>query len=170
MADQITPAAADAAGDALPATLETAAGTLATPAATFDELVAGLVGADNDFIVVQLKKKATMDQARADWMAEQNKRLEAVQRERDDAKAAGDVPGVDPVGTGNVKGQRGANAAAGGHEFTAAVAEAMKGGLTRRQAVKQVAKADPEAHRAYLAATNPQRAKVQQLIAERFDG
>jgi len=144
-------ATADAAGETLSATLETAAGKLATPAATFDELVAGLVGADNDFIVAQLRKKATMDQARADWMAEQNTRLEAAEKARDDAQAAGDVPGVDPVGTGNVKGQRGAAAGgADGNEFLAAVAEKQAAGLSKAKAIRAVAVEQPDLHEAYL--------------------
>lgn len=150
--------------------LETSTLKSAAPAARFEELKAGCPGGDNDFLVAQLDAKATLEQAQKALMAEQAKRIEAAEKERDDAKAAQKTGGVDPVGTGNLKGGSG-NAAGGGgvDEFNATVQEAMKGGLDRRKAVMRVARQHPDLHQAYIAGTNPQRSKVQGLIKERFE-
>jgi signal peptide peptidase SppA len=113
-------------------------------AATFDELEAALVGASAEFVVGQLKKRATLDEARAAWMAEQSARIEAAEKRADEAEAKADAGGVDPVGTGNLKGE---GAAAGGdaaEQFWGAVRERQAAGMPRARAVSAVARERPE--------------------------
>lgn len=143
--------------------------TPATPqAASLEELKLFCPGADDRFLIEQLDGKATVDQARSAWPEEQNKRIEAAEKERDDAKAANKKPGVDPIGSGksNAGEDEGTDAVA---EFNAKVLEQMNLDKTRRQAVAAVAKGNRELHTAYLRATNPQHSKVQELIGERAD-
>ena len=116
-------------------------------AATFEELQEHLVGADAEFVVGQLKARATLDEARAAWMAEQSARIAAAEKRADDAAAAGDAGGVDPVGT------RGEEAAAGGdagETFWAAVAEKRKAGASKARAVAAVAREHPELREAMI--------------------
>lgn len=122
--------------------------------ATYHELANGCAGADATFICSQLAANATLAQAQAAWMAEQNKRLEAAKAEAAQAKAAANRPGVDPLGAGT-----GGPAASGDADPTAAwtkaVDEAMAAGkLQRAQAIARVAAERPELHKAYLESFN----------------
>ena len=136
--------------------------------ASFEELKLCCTGADAEFICEQLERKATLDQAQSTWMEEQNKRIEAAEKDRDNAKAAAKKPGVDPIGSGksNAGDEESTDAVA---EFNAKVLEQMTLGKTRQKAVAAVAKGNRELHTAYLRATNPQHSKVQSLIGERAE-
>ena len=70
-----------------PATIPAAPPALPQPA-SFADLKAGLPGADAAFICTQLESSATLAQAQAAWMAEQNGRLATAKTEADQAKAA----------------------------------------------------------------------------------
>lgn len=81
---------------------------IATPGpATYKELKASCVGADEKFLCAQLDAESTVSQAVAAWMVEQNRRIEAVQREASEVKAAAEAasrkPGVPAVGTASGK-------------------------------------------------------------------
>ncbi len=139
-------------------------------AATLEDMKIRCPGADNDFLIGQLEKKATEDQAQSAWMDEQQKRLDAKQAEVDQLKASGKKPGVDPLSDGNGTGGRQAGSDDGDPvaEFGAKVAEKVRGGMPRRRAVQAVCRENRELHQAYLAATNSGRRKVQELIEDRF--
>lgn len=55
--------------------------------ATYEEITAACHGADAEFICDQLKNKSTVGQARDDWMAAQQLKIEEQQAELEDAKA-----------------------------------------------------------------------------------
>lgn len=135
--------------------------------ASFEELVAACPGADNDFLVSQLKSKATVEQAQAAWMEEQNARLAAKQKEVEEAQAAAKKPGVDALGsTGGAS--TGDSTEDPVSTFNERVAAKVRAGMNRRQAAVAVAKADRQLHREYLQATNPNKRKAQELIEDRF--
>jgi len=139
-------------------------------AAGYEDLKAACPGADSDFLCSQLDGKATLDQARTAWMQEQNRRIEAAEEETRQAQAAAGKPGVEALGGGDAA----PKPAAGFEgdpvaEFNRQVREKVRGGMSRRAAVKAVARDDNEFHRAYLEQTNPQHRKVQDLIGERFE-
>jgi signal peptide peptidase SppA len=134
--------------------------------ASFEDLKLCCPGADNDFLVGQLERKATIDQAQTAWMETQNQRIKAVEQAAEEAEAKAARPGVEPVGDGAGKPAESSGDAVA--EFDTAVREQMGRGKTRRQAIISAAKANRELHAAYVAATNKQTPKVQALIAERF--
>ncbi len=148
------------------------AATTAPKPASLDEIKLFCPGADNGFIISQLESKATADQVRSTWAEEQNRRIEAANKENAELKATAEAkskkPGVDPIGTGkpDAGGDESTDAVA---EFNAKVREQMKLGKPRMKAVAAVAKSDRELHTAYLSATNPHNSKVQSLIAERAE-
>ena len=136
--------------------------------ASFEALKACLPGADSDFICGQMERKATLDQAQSTWMEEQNKRIEAAEKQTADAKAVAKKPGVDPIGSGKSSAGEDESGDAVA-EFNAKVIEQMKLGKSRQKAVAAVAKGNHELHTAYLRATNAQHSKVQSLIGERAE-
>lgn len=117
--------------------------TTSTPQpASYAELKAGCIGCDAAFVCSQLEKSATLPDAQAAWMAEQNRRIEEAQRR----------PGVEPVGTQPTK-----QAAAGmdvRDDWQKAVAAHMASGMTKPQAVAAVVRSNPELHAAYVAMAN----------------
>ncbi len=138
-----------------------------TPA-TLEQLEAACYKADNDFLMAQLRAKATVDEARSAWAIEQHSRLERAAQERDEAQAAasrasGKRPGNKPLGAGE---ESAAQAAEGGdpivefqNRVTALVA-ASGGKLSRAAAVRQVAIEDPQLHEAFVAAYNQRHHKI----------
>ena len=141
------------------ATLGTTPLRVARAAATCEELQACIPGVTSDFIVAQLEKNATLDQAQSSWMEQQNERIAAAEKEAADAKAAQPTKGgLSPVGTGKkVKASDDTDHGDAIESFGAKVAERMAAGSPDRQAaVAAVVKANPELHRAFLLATNPQ--------------
>jgi signal peptide peptidase SppA len=138
-------------------------------AATLDQLELACIGATHSFILEQLRNKATVGQAMKSWMGEQSKLLEQSKKDLETAKAATPAPaskksGVKPLATGTAT----APAAEGSGDFNQAVKDAIKGGKSRAAAVKAVARANPELHRAYLEETNPST-RARTLIADRFE-
>ncbi|MCX7429055.1 MAG: S49 family peptidase [Planctomycetia bacterium] len=128
--------------------------------ATLAELRESVPNMDATFYLAQLESNATILQAQADAIAMLQQR----------AAAAGGAPkrhGVktleEHVGAGVRDASVGAVA-----EFGDQVAERMRAGLGRRDAVRAVAGAHPELHAAYVASTNPNTRRVQDLVAERF--
>jgi len=112
--------------------------------ASYQELVAGCVGADPAFLCSQLAAGATLAQAQTAWMAEQNKRLAAAQQR----------PGVDAVGTkaaGSTAGTIDPDAIS---NWEALVQAEQQTGKTPAQATRACVTKHPDAHLAYLAAFN----------------
>lgn len=127
-------------------------------AATFAEIKATCIGADDSFICTQLERKSTVAEASAAWMSEQNKRIELAT-----AKAA-HKPGVEPV-TSNSVARDDAPSEASEEAYCARVRELCASGMTHLKASIQAAKQMPEAHAAYLRSTNEKR--VHHLIDHR---
>lgn len=130
-----------------------------TPA-TAKEIKALCQGATADFVLSQVENEATIDQVKDAWMANlaaENAANAAkaveLQTELEKAKAAKASSGVDPVS---------ASAADTNDEviddpidsFEIAVAQKMKTGKSRQQALSAVIAQDPNAHKAYLDAYN----------------
>jgi len=121
-------------------------------AATLAEIQAACPGADNDFLVAQLKQDATVAQAQIAWMAEQNKRIEAVKAEAAEAKAKAEAPGVEPLGNGgSAKTETFADPQA---EWDAAVKTEMESGKSRMKAVIAAGMKHPELRQALVDAVN----------------
>jgi len=127
--------------------------------ATYQDLVVLCPGADAQFICGQLARQATIDQAQSAWMEEQQQRIAEAQAEAEKAKAeaqaaieaAAKRPGVEPLTEGVPATQEPEDPVA---RFEAAVAERVKAGRTRAQAVRDIVVSDPELHQEYLAAVN----------------
>jgi hypothetical protein len=126
-----------------------------TAPATLQELRAACPGAPSEFLLAQLEAGATIDAAKTAFIADQQKRLTATSAKR---------PGVDALGSGRQK----VAADGDGGDFTALVKEKMKEGLDRQAAVIAAARENPEAHAAFLHATNPQSRAVADAIDARF--
>lgn len=140
------------------------ASTSSAAPASYHELVAGCVGADAGFICSQLERKATLSQAQANWMAEQNQRIAAARADADQAKAAQKKPGQDPV-TGPAKGA--AAAASSGDpigEWNEAVAAKVKAGFSRAKAVSAVNRENPDLRVAMLQAHNQAHGRRVDLV------
>lgn len=124
-------------------------------AAQYRELKAAFPKASAEFITSQLDAAATIDQARAAWQSDLERRAEAAEARAAElaTAAAAARPGVPPVAT---------PAPAAGSEppadpiaaWDAAVARAMAGGLTRQRATLAVARAQPELRAAFVTAHN----------------
>lgn len=136
----------------------------APKAATYAELKASCVGADAGFICAQLENSATVAQAQAAWMAEQQKRIEAANAKAAEAeakaaeaaaKSAVKPVGVEPLGTAAKEGAKDVEASADPvAEWDSCVRAEVAKGRTRAQAISNVAKADPDLHQAYIDAYN----------------
>jgi signal peptide peptidase SppA len=143
-------------------------------AATYPQLKAACTGADASFLVAQLEAGATVDVARANWAAEQNRQLAAVKAENEQLKAQAAKPGV-VAGVKSGGRKTGAAAAAAEVEAAAATGDAIEAWhsavdakhkhfdkmrmhtrLTGRKrnalAVAEVVKEKPELHAAYIEA------------------
>jgi signal peptide peptidase SppA len=147
-------------------------------AASIAELTKALVGADDSFMLSQLKAEATLEQAKDAWMVEQGKRLVAAQAEAATAKTEADAklaeanakhskPGNQPI-LANGKTTAKEDDADPVAKFNELVSQRMMAsGASRQDAIKAVAKAEPAAHQAYLLAKNP-NAKAKRQLAEKF--
>jgi signal peptide peptidase SppA len=133
-------------------------------AASYEDLVACLPGADAEFICGQLGKKASVDQAQSAWMEEQNRRIASATAEADGLKAKAaeaeakavamkTAPGVETLGAGKIKADRGTDGTAE-QRWNAAIAAKRAQGLSQAQAVIAVVTEDPELHEAYLTEYN----------------
>jgi len=142
--------------------------TTAVPAANLDDLKKFCPGADHAFLITQLENKATIDQARTAWIAEQGKRLQASEERATTAEAKATTSGVQPLGSGGGDAEPFEGDARA--EFANRVREQMsRTGSTRRKATIAVAKADPALHEAYLLATNSGRKTAGQHPITRTD-
>ena len=134
----------DAAPVAAAAPHQQAAKPQAPVPATYQELVAGCVGADPAFVCSQLAAGATLAQAQTAWMTEQNRRLAEAQRR----------PGVDAVGTKVPGGGPSAIDPDALSNWEALVQAEQQTGKTQAQATRACVVKHPDAHLAYLAAFN----------------
>jgi len=152
--------------------------TTTPPPATLEDLKICCPGADNDFLVGELAKKATVDQAQSAWMEEQNARLAAAEKKAAEAEqkaaevdkkanAAKTAAGVDPLSAAGAAGDDSGDTADAVEQFNLLVRENIKAGMSRRAAIQAAARAHPYEHTAYLAAVNPNRQKIQDLIQDR---
>jgi protease-4 len=112
--------------------------------ASYQELVAGCVGADPAFLCSQLAAGATLAQAQTAWMTEQNRRIVAAQQrpgvEAVGTKATGkSSPSIDPDAIAN---------------WNALIEAEQQTGKTLAQATRACVVQHPDAHLAYLAAFN----------------
>ena len=141
--------------------------------AGFEELVAALPKASNDFLVEAQRQKMTVEQARNAWTERLQEEIAAKDREiaeaRDATAAAKKTPGVEPLGNGAKGPAAESEYADPVAEFDKRVREQMQAGRTRQQAIKSVVKGDRDLHHAMLKASNAQHSKVQELIDERFE-
>lgn len=112
--------------------------------ASYQELVAGCVGADPAFVCSQLAANATLAQAQTAWMTEQNKRIAAAQQR----------PGVEAVGTKLAgKGSQSIDPDAVSN-WNALVEAEQQTGKSLAQATRACVLKHGDAHLAYLAAFN----------------
>lgn len=138
--------------------------------ATAADLKAALPGADPKFILDQLEGNATLEQAKDAYIKEQHQQLQAAQQAKQEAeeKAAAATPpkkpGVQAVtGSGPSAPETSADPIA---EWDRQVAELMAGGKSRRDAIAQIAKQDPDLHASYLEAYNTRHASVRKERAQ----
>jgi len=140
--------------------------TPATPQpASYADLKAALPGADAAFLCMQMEANATVAQAQTAWMAEQNRRIEAANKQAAEAKAKADEAeakasakksGVEPLGSGLGKIQP----VVGGDpvaRFNELVAAKVAAGKKKAKAISDVISENPELHDEYLAAYNSNR-------------
>ena len=156
--------------------------------ATLQQLRSACPGASSDFLIEMQDKKATVSQATAAMIESQNKQLaehkaaaearDTADKEAAEAAAtasanattnanAADGNGLDPL----VAGQGGDEAEAGGdlaQQFQAKVAEQVKAGKPRLQAIQSVGAAHPKMHQAYIVATNPNSGPVGRMVADKI--
>ncbi len=129
-------------------------------AATLHQIKAACIGADSAFILAQLEANATVDDARSNWMAEQNRQLLAARAEVATAKTT--KPGVAPVTAGK---PTAASAADPDTDpiaaWEAAIAVKVNAGMSRQKAIAKVAAEQPELHAEYIAAYNAKHGRKQ---------
>lgn len=139
--------------------------------ASVDDIRRVCQGATAEFILSQLERKATVEQAMQAWIGEQQKALVIAQEEAKQAAAAAKKPGVEAlagkVKAGSRSGQEASYDGDPRADFDAKVREKMASGTPRMAAIQAVARANPELHQAFLLATNP-GSKAQALIRDRF--
>jgi signal peptide peptidase SppA len=132
---------------------------LPSSAASFEELVSALPGADEKFIFAQQKAKATVEQARQAWMTEQAARIEAAQKRAEEAEqaaaAAKKKPGVKPLGGAGEGSSYDGDPVA---EWNAAIKEKIAGGMSRQRAASAVNRENPGLRESYVAAYNAEHA------------
>lgn len=129
----------------------------ATKAASYDELAAALPKASAEFIVAQLKNKATVEQASKAYVADVEARAEAAEKAQADAeakaKAAAGKTGVEALGAGKGKGAEGFDG-----DPQAAIDELVDAkvaaGKARHVAFREVCAARPDLRAALVEAAN----------------
>ncbi len=138
---------------------EEKAEAVAPPQVTIADLEAACVGADSAFILAQAKAGASVEQAKAEWIA-------ALAKQRDEAearaleaenqlKAAQEAArGNAPVVGANPATQTESAAGTATEQWNTAIKSWMEKGLNAAQATATVAKRQPELHAAYVAALN----------------
>jgi len=142
--------------------IEPMTATLQPQPAGYHDLKSALPVADAEFLASQLESNATVAQAQAAWMAEQNRRLESVRKEAEEAKTADEAaakkPGVNTLGNGGTL-----QAAEGTGDpiarFDELVATKVAAGKPKARAISDVIAEYPELHEEYLAAYNAEHKK-----------
>lgn len=132
---------------------------LPTPA-TLAELKSAFPKAEPAFVLAQLERAATIDQARAAWSEILEARGEAQAQEIEKLKAAANKPGVSGITDRRPGAAATAEEPAGDavSQWDAAVAAALtRCNGDRAKAVRSVARANPELHQAYIQASNATR-------------
>jgi hypothetical protein len=138
--------------------------------AAYAELKAAFPKATADFLTAQLDANATLDQARAAWQRDLEERAAAAEARLTELQAKADeaakasaealakqqkqkpAPGCDGLPEGNAGGT-----SAGGCDFLALVDAEVALGTPRHVATAKVARRNPEARAAYVAAHNANR-------------
>lgn len=125
--------------------------------ATLAQLEASCPGADEKFLVGQLRVGATVATAQLAWMTEQNAQIKAAKKEADEAKeaaakAAKAGPGVHKPLGGAVDGGSESSEFTGDAqvEFIRLRDEKVAKGATRQRAVQAIARENPALHNAYV--------------------
>lgn len=147
-------------------------------AATLQDLKSACPGASSDFLLAQLEQKATTQQAVTAWNKSLQEQLEAANKKLEEASSqttettqtapAPRKVGVPPVGAGTTSTDADSSTDASA-EFETAVEKQMASGVSRQQAIANVATKHPELHQAFLSASNP-GAPQQRLLADKFGG
>jgi len=134
---------------------ETKTDSTAPKPASLDELELFCPGADNDFLMGQLRKKATEDQARSAWTEELLRQKAELKEKLEVKEKADDLPGAEPI---EKKGSKirsfGGDVKA---EWAEAIREKEKAGLPRAKAVRAVAHERPELREALIEQANEGR-------------
>lgn len=115
--------------------------------ASFGDIKQSCTGADNDFICSQLEAGVTVAQAQQNWMAEQNRRIQA-------ANAKSEKPGIEEPLRNNDGSQHAGGSAT--DQWNAAIDAKIQSNpsMTRSQATSMVAKENPELREAFVAESN----------------
>lgn len=134
-------------------------------AASLAQLEASCTGADEKFLLSQIRASATLAQAQSAWMAEQHKQLEATKAELAEVKAAAEKkppavtkPGLTtpvktgPSGDATVTDELDPEAA-----WDAGVQAKIAAGKTKQQAVAAMVREQPDLHGSYVEAFNDKR-------------
>ena len=130
--------------------------------ASLEDLELHCVGAGQDFIMSQLKEKATIDQALSTWVETLNKQIAAAERRvieleaeveqlKSDAKAAADVPGVEPDEVEPDDTERGGTAR---DQWNALIKQQVDAGMSKQKAARAVSKSHPELRELVVAEAN----------------
>ena len=139
--------------------------TAAAPiAATLDELKTCCPGATDAWVLEQLGRKATLDQARSTWAEQQQASIAALTAKGEEQtkqigelneriEAAAKKPGVEPLGESQGKGA-GASDVDPTAAWNDAIAAKVKGGMTKARAAAAVAKETPELRQALVDSAN----------------
>lgn len=125
-------------------------------AATLAELKAACEGADSDFILEQMEKKATVAEATKAYNSKL--RADLASQKEENAKlqekaSSGGGRGVDPVGDNSIS-SKGDDEPESSDDFEATVAECRRKGMTQRQAFAEACRQHPEYRGAMVAQHN----------------
>jgi len=138
-------------------------GTMTEPekkAASIDEIEAACDGAGSDFVLGQVKAKASVQEAQAAWIKAQNARVAAATKRAEEAEASAKkvAPGAPPLKT---RAAAGAEAEEEGESasdrFQAAVDKHVARGMKKSAAIAAVVRANPALHSEYLEEVNAKR-------------
>lgn len=146
-----------------------AVATLQPQIATLDEITAACPGADDTFVLSQLRVKATVAQATSAWMkqlSENNAKLTASQKETEEKLKAATTeqaskpvkPGVQPVNAGATATKGSSSSEDPVVAWEEGVNEKVKAGMTKAAAVRALVIENPELHTAYIAAYTAEHA------------
>ncbi len=126
--------------------------------ATYPELKAAFPKAAADFLTAQLDAQTTLDQARAAWQRNLEERAEAAEARAQQAEAAAkqaaeETAAKKPIGSAGLNDAGTATEQDAG-DFAALVDAKVAQGMPRHLAARKVAKENPAAREAYVAAYN----------------